>query len=671
MGYIALRNIASEYADSGTDFLQCLDIICECVLNLTHDGLHSRQLSDLASMLCDRNKTFAEVRNVVEQIHRNYHHILQRVISPFERIQDKLQFDEEELRTALANMQRYMHDLNSTAYFTDIARTYIDEIVEDLSSTVGGGEREVGDPFDVIHLSHADTVRRQVESDKPGQNLRRRYGGKGSGLVYINYLRIPTRDGFIFPTMLGQSDALDGEGDRVGDELVKHVRILEDDIERRDGVARIFGDPERPLLLAVRGGSVFSMPGMLSTVLFVGMNDEIAAGMAREDPWCAYDSYRRFLAQYARAVWDIDVESYDVVEEAKRRYQVAYKYDLPWEGMQEIAEATKSLIVREGHGAALDEILRNPFRQLRTSVQGVLDSWNDEAARRYRKMKGICDSWHTAVIVQEMALGNRKGEETKPGMDETRTSLTGVIPRTLVTELGVRELVGDFKFSAAGDDLVGGVTKSTSFHPITEMTTYLPMLNRRLRHSVSKLRRFMGTDQDIEFTVERGVLSILQSRAAEIGKNSRDAAFIDPGEESAHGIGIRGTAFRGLVAFDEKDLEELALEDLSARDDIDGTMVILDNPAPEHIPLILSADALLTARGGSTSHAAISVNGVQGRDYSAVTGATGLKVDARKHEATIVGKDGSVLFTIRKGDVVSIHGSTGAVYVGSRQLAHA
>ena len=125
------------------------------------------------------------------------------------------------------------------------------------------------------------------------------------------------------------------------------------------------------------------------------------------------------------------------------------------------------------------------------------------------------------------------------------------------------------------------------------------------------------------------------------------------------------------MAFDEKDLEELALEDLSARDDIDGTMVILDNPAPEHIPLILSADALLTARGGSTSHAAISVNGVQGRDYSAVTGATGLKVDARKHEATIVGKDGSVLFTIRKGDVVSIHGSTGAVYVGSRQLAHA
>jgi enolase/phosphoenolpyruvate synthase/pyruvate phosphate dikinase len=671
MGYIALRHVASEYTESGTDILQCLEIIYECALNLTHDGMHSRQLSDLASMLCDRNKTFAEVRNIVEHIHRNYHHILQRVISPFERIRDKLQFDEEELQTALANIQRYMHDLNSIAYFTDIARTYIDEVVEDHSRTVGGAAQQIGDPFDVIHLSHTDMVRSQVESDEHGENLRCRYGGKGSGLVYISYHRIPTRNGFIFPTTLGKSDVLSRNGERLGEELLKHVRILEGDIEQHDGVARHFGDPERPLLLAVRGGSVFSMPGMLSTVLFVGMNDEIAAAMAEEDPWCAYDSYRRFLAQYAQAVWDIDMESYDIVEDTKRRYQVAYKYDLPWEGMQEITEATKNLIEREGHGAALEEILRDPFKQLCKSVQAILDSWNNEAARRYRNMKGICDSWHTAVIIQEMALGNRKGEEIRPGMDETRTSLTGVIPRTQVTALGVRELVGDFKFSAAGEDLVGGVTRSTSFHPIEELATYMPMLNRRLRHNVAKLRRFMGTDQDIEFTVERGVLSILQSRAAEIGKNSREAAFVDAGEEAAHGIGIRGTAFRGLVAFDEKDREEMALEDLSERDDVDGTMLILDNPAPENIPLILSADALLTARGGSTSHAAISINGVQGRDYNAVMGVTGLKVNARKHEATIVGKDGSMLFTIRKGDIVSIHGTTGTVYVGSRQLTQA
>jgi pyruvate,orthophosphate dikinase len=410
---------------------------------------------------------------------------------------------------------------------------------------------------------------------------------------------------------------------------------------------------------------------MLSTVLFVGMNDEIAAGLAREDPWCAYDSYRRFLALYAQAVWGIDMETYNLVEDTKRRYNVTYKYDLPWEGMKEIAEATKSILEKEGQGAALEEMLADPFKQLETAVVAVFESWNADAARRYRNIKGICDTWQTAAIVQEMALGNRKDESFRSGMDETRASLTGVIPRTRVTDLGVRALTGDFKFSAAGDDLVGGVTKSISFRPIEDLAEYMPMLNRRLRHTVAKLRRFMGTDQEVEFTVERGVLSVLQSRAAEIGKNRRETAFVETKEEAAHGIGIRGGAFRGLVAFDEQDLAELELSDLEGRDDVDGIVVVLENPAPEHIPLILSGGALLAAKGGSTSHAAIAINGIEDRDYSAVMSANGLKVNSRKHEAVILDKDGHVVATIHKHDVVSINGSTGAVYVGSRELSHA
>jgi len=673
MGYMALRHIAEEYDEKGVNFVQCLDIIHECVSNLTHDGLHSRQLRDLSSMLCDRSKTYAEVRNIVEQIHRNYHHVVQRVISPFEKVRDKLEFDEEELRIALANMQRYMHDLNSIASFTDIARGYIEDEIEDHQRTVGGVEPKPRDPFDIIHLSHANEIRRRVEADDPCANLRDLYGGKGSGLIYISYHNIPTCDGFVFPTSLPKSGVLDGGGSKLADELVKHVRILEADIARRDGKAKTFGDPERPLLLAVRGGSVFSMPGMLSTILFAGMNDEIAAGLAKDDPWCAYDSYRRFLALYAQAVWGMDMESYNLVDDTKRRYGVAQKYDLPWEGMKEIAEATKSVIEKEGHGQALDEILSDPMRQLHTAVEAIFSSWNTDAARRYRDIKGICDSWHTAAIVQEMTLGNRKGEQIRPGMDETKASLTGVIPRTRVTELGVRSLTGDFKFAACGDDLVGGVTRSVSFRSIEDLATYLPMLNRRLRHTVAKLRRYMGTDQEVEFTVERGVLSILQSRAAEIGRNRVDNAFAETGDEATRGIGIRGGPFRGLVAFGEEDLEELAAQDLSQRGDVDGTIVLMENPAPEQIPLILRADAMLSAKGGSTSHAAIAINGIEERDYSAVMSASGLMVNTRKREATIVGKDGQVLVlcTLRKGDVVSINGGTGSVYVGSRALSHA
>jgi pyruvate,orthophosphate dikinase len=617
-------------------------------------------------MLRDTNKTYAEIRNVIEQIRRNYHHLVQRVTSPFEKVRDKIGLNEEELRAALANMQRYMHDLNSVAYFTDIAHSYIEDKDDSRAHVESSGSFPSNGPFDVIHLSHADEIKRRVESDDPTRNLRNLYGGKGSGLIYISYLNLPTRDGFILPTALPQSRVHKNNDGSLEKTVIEHLRTLEADIAKRDGVAKSFGDPDHPLLLAVRAGSVFSMPGILSTVLFVGMNDEIARGLAKKDPWCAYDAYRRFLALYGQAVWGVDMESYYVVEDTKRRYKVKYKYDLPWEGMKEIAEKTKTILQDEGHGKALEEILQDPIKQLLTTVHAVFHSWDSEAARRYREIKGICDSWQSVAIVQEMALGNRKNEEIRTGMDETKASLTGVIPRTRVTDLGLRAHTGDFKFSAAGDDLVGGLTKSISFRPIEELESFMPMFNRRLRHNVAKLRRFMGTDQEVEFTVESGILSMLQSRAAEIARNKKEMAFEDPGEEAAHGIGVRGSAFRGLVAFDKEDLEELRKVDLSQREDVDGVILVLESPAPEYIPLILSADALLAAKGGSTSHSAIAINGIEFRDYSGVMSATGLHVNTRKKEAVIMDKNGEVQHTIRKGDVISIHGTTGSVYVGTR-----
>ncbi len=666
ISFLTLRQIAGEYEERGVDFEQCLSIIHASVQNLTHDGLHSRQMNDLATMLKDESKTYAEVRNIIEQIQRNYHHLVQRVISPFEKMREKLGFTEEELRAAIANIQRYMHDLNNIAYFTDIAHSYIEGKGEDQIQFKNQGMSPSREPYDVIHLSHRDEIKKRVESEGLTCNLRDLYGSKGSGLIYISYLNIPTRDGFILPTTLSQKGA-NNSSKNMEEVVLKHLKILEADIGKRDNAPRIFGNPGHPLLIAVRGGSVFSMPGILSTVLFVGMNDKIAEGIAKEDPWCAYDAYRRFLAIYGQAVWGVDMEAYNLVEETKRRYKVKYKYDLPWEGMREIAEMTKKILDKEGHGESLEEVLANPHKQLFTAIDTVIRSWNSEAARRYREIKGICNSWQSVAIIQEMALGNRKNEEIREGMDETRASLTGVIPRTRITELGMRAHMGDFKFSAAGDDLVGGLTRSISFRSMDELESFLPMLNRRLRHNVAKLRRFMGTDQEVEFTVENGVLSILQSRAAEIGKNRKERAFQDAGEEDTCGIGIRGSAFRGIVAFDKKDLEELRNEDLAGREDVDGVILVLGSPAPESIPLILSADALLSAKGGSTSHAAIAINGIEDVDYSAVMSAAGLYVDGRKKVALITSKTGDIRHTIRKRDIISIHGMTGNVYVGTRK----
>jgi pyruvate,orthophosphate dikinase len=270
------------------------------------------------------------------------------------------------------------------------------------------------------------------------------------------------------------------------------------------------------------------------------------------------------------------------------------------------------------------------------------------------------------VIVQEMAFGNRTNLVIGAGMDEMQASLTGVITRTHPVDTGVREFEGEVKFSAAGDDLVSGISYSGSFRPIRELETLMPMLEMRLKHAVAKARRFFGTDQEVEFTVDRGVLSVLQTRRAEARLDAATDRFVDPGEPVTRGIGVLGGGFRGLVAFDDADLQELSAVDFEARDDVDGVLVVIDNPTPEDIPLIISAGGLLTARGGSTSHAAVAINGLD-RQFSGVVSAANLDVDVARHEAAIKDDQGNVVHRIRKGDIVSIHGTTGEVFIGSRK----
>ena len=671
MGYVTLRHVASRYEEDGVDLAQCLRIIDLCALNLTYGGLYSRQTLDLAGMLTDRSYTYAELMNVLQQIQRNYQSILRRLIEPFESMQDRLDLDEEELRIALANMQRFLHDLNSLAFFADTALSHIEHNISDLQVRVDG--KETSEPGEgpqekIVHLSHIEEIRALLEPSDHRQNVLARYGGKGSGLIYIKHLYIPTTDGFIIPTDVARRRALEKEDNWLDDAVQRHLEILESDLARDNGEPRRFGRPGNPLLLAVRSGSVFSMPGILATIVFVGMNDDIADMMAEDDPWHAYDSYRRFLSSYGQAVWGVDLEEYHLVEKSKEYHGVKYKSELPWEAMRDITESTKDILRKDGFGDALEEALQDPSKQLMASVRAVFDSWNHETARNYRAFKGLCDTWQSAVIVQEMAMGNRSNSGDHTVKDETNTSLTGVIPRTTLTELGERVCTGEFKFSACGDDLVGGLTKSLSFSPLEEMKSSMPMLSRRLYHTVCRLSRFMGTDQEIEFTVDRGILSVLQTRSAQIGTNKVINGFQDPGEETTLGIGIRGSAFRGVVAFNETDYEELRASNLEEREDVDGILLVLENPTPADIPLVLSADGLLASKGGSTSHAAIAINSIEHKDYYAVMSADGLRVNTHKQEAVIVDEEGNTRARISKGDVISIHGATGAVFIGSRPL---
>jgi len=264
-----------------------------------------------------------------------------------------------------------------------------------------------------------------------------------------------------------------------------------------------------------------------------------------------------------------------------------------------------------------------------------------------------------------MASGNRSNpEDIKPGMDEMRISLTGVIPHTQMTASGFRDFTGDVKFSACGDDLVGGLTAAKSFEPVQELHSQAPMLERKLKHISARLRRFLGSDAEIEFTVERGVLSVLQTRSAQMELHYSPRTFSDPGEPAGRGIGIAGGAFRGLVAFDEASAERA--RPTPGGPDVDGVLLVLENPIPDEIPLILSVDGLLAARGGSTSHAAVAVHGIDDKPYTAVLGVAELRVF--RNEAALIDARGEPVYTIRAGDIISIHGQTGEVYVGSRKV---
>jgi len=671
MGHLAVRHLASRYEAEGVPIARCLEIIRTAILNLEYDGLRSRELKDLSALLVDGSRTFNEVLNLLDSIQRIYHKILQRVTAPYEVMRERLGLGEDELRQLLGTMQRQMYDLNTMVYFTELVGSHVldPNIVADRTARVGeaAGPADRADP-EVIHISDREAIRPVVEDGQTSLNLRGRFGGKGASLLYISYLGLPTRDGFILPATWPRSGRHERERAEVEREIVEHLRILEADIARRDGAERRFGDQERPLLVAVRGGSVFSMPGILSTVVFLGMNDRVAARLAEDDPWQAYDAYRRFLASFSQAQFGLNLEGYDLVEATKRRYGVATKEDLPWEGMKEVVDLSKAAIRQKGFGEALDAALADPEKQLVAAVYSVFDSWNRETARRYRAIKGICDTWHTAAVVQEMAFGNRTNETVGPGMDETRASLTGVIPHTRMTEGGFRVLEGEFKFSAAGDDLVAGVTTSGSFRPLEELETVMPMLARRLKHVVARLRRFYGTDQEMEFTVDRGVLSVLQSRTAEKSVDLEIDAFHEPGEAATRGLGVRGGAFRGLVAFDDADRIELMGQDLSEREDVDGVLMVIENPVPEDIPVILSADGLLTAKGGSSSHAAVAINGLETKSLHAVMSARGLKVDTKQGEAVIQNPDGKARHRFRRGDIVSIDGAAGDVFIGTRPL---
>jgi pyruvate,orthophosphate dikinase len=501
-------------------------------------------------------------------------------------------------------------------------------------------------------------VRAFSEGDKDQRDL---LGGKGANLAEMTKLGLPVPPGFTITTEACRAYLQHGgEPDGLAEEVTDHLRALEETMGRR------LGDPDDPLLVSVRSGAKFSMPGMMETVLNIGLNDESVAGLARQsdDKRFAHDSYRRLLQMFGSTVLDIESAHFaDALDAAKRDRGTQDDLDLDADALAQLVETFKGL-VREHAGR---EFPQDPREQLDLAIRAVFDSWNTDRARLYRRQERIPEDLGTAVNVQAMVFGNF-GMDSGSGVAFTRDPASG--------EQGE---YGDYLQNAQGEDVVAGIRNTVSLADFAEV-------DRGSHHDLmtimARLERHYRDMCDIEFTVERGKLWMLQTR---VGKRTPEAAFriaihmVDEGliEMDEAVLRVTGAQLAQLMfpRFDESAARTLLATGMNASPGAavgkavfdsdtavewaergDDVILVRKETNPDDLRGMVAAQGILTSRGGKTSHAAVVARGM-GR--TCVCGAEALDVDTKAKEFRVRGGG-----TIREGDVISIDGTTGEVFAG-------
>jgi pyruvate,orthophosphate dikinase len=496
---------------------------------------------------------------------------------------------------------------------------------------------------------------------------RKLLGGKGAGLAEMTKLGIPVPPGFTITTEVCRLFYKGGE--RLPDGLMEEVRRAMKRLEELTG--KRFGDPENPLLVSVRSGAAISMPGMMDTVLNLGLNDRVAEGLARAtgDERFAYDAYRRFIQLFGKIVLGVEESLFNrALEEIKRERGAEYDTDLDAEALKELVKRYKAIIL-ERLGRPFPE---DPYEQLEGAIAAVFRSWNSKRCVDYRRQfkitPDIADG--TAVNVVAMVFGNM-GPDSSTGVVFTRDPATG--------EKG---LYGDYLPNAQGEDVVAGIRTP---RPIQELEAESPRLYRELVEISERLERYFKYPQDIEFTIERGKLWILQTRNAKMnaaakirssvdmakeGIISKEEAIlrvepeeleqllhkrVDPkfnGEALAVGVPASPGAASGIAVFDADEAE---------RRHRAGERVILvrEETKPEDIHGFFASEGILTSRGGKTSHAAVVARGM---GKPCVVGCSGISIDPVER----LFRAGGVV--VKEGDLITIDGGSGKVYLGQVPL---
>ncbi len=489
-------------------------------------------------------------------------------------------------------------------------------------------------------------------------------GGKGMGLAEMTSLGIPVPAGFTITTDACRAYLTNGKHvpDGLEAEVEEHMVALEERTGKR------FGDAGDPLLVSVRSGAAVSMPGMMDTILNLGLNDDAVAGLASrtDNPRFAYDSYRRLIQMYGEVVDGIDAHRFeDALTSLKEERGVQQDVDLSADDLQALVETYKQLYEEEtGHPFPQDA-----REQLRRAVGAVFESWDNPRAQVYRRAHRIPDDLGTAVNVVQMVFGN-KGGKSGTGVAFTRDPATG--------EQG---LYGEYLENAQGEDVVAGIRTP---EPIERMERRLPEAFEQLVETMRRLEEHYRDMQDIEFTVEDGQLYLLQTRSAkrtaaaalkaavsmvDEGLIEREEAvaridpqqldqllhpMIDPNasyDVAAKGLNASPGAASGKIVFDADTAAE--------RGEAEDVILVRWETTPDDIHGLIAAQGVLTAHGGMTSHAAVVARGM---GKPCVAGCEELSIDLKARKATI-GQE-----TVAEGDVITIDGGTGEVIVGEVDL---
>ena len=504
-------------------------------------------------------------------------------------------------------------------------------------------------------------------------NMRELLGGKGANLAEMTNLGLPIPQGFTVTTEACTEYYNDGK--KINEEIQEQIFAALKKLEEIQG--KKFGDNTDPLLVSVRSGARASMPGMMDTILNLGLNDIAVEGFAAKtgNPRFAYDSYRRFIQMYSDVVMEVPKSFFEkIIDELKAEKGVHFDTELTTEDLKELVKRFKAVYKENMNG---EDFPQDPVEQLMGAVKAVFRSWDNPRAIVYRRMNDIPGDWGTAVNVQAMVFGNM-GETSGTGVAFTRNPSTG--------EKGI---YGEYLINAQGEDVVAGVRTP---QPITKLAEDLPECYKEFMEIATKLEKHYRDMQDMEFTIQEGKLYFLQTRngkrtapaAINIACDLVDEGMIDEkeavlridaksldqllhptfdkeslkaGEVIGEALPASPGAAAGKVVFTAEEAKELGKGGKGER-----VVLVRLETTPEDIEGMVAAQGILTVRGGMTSHAAVVARGM---GTCCVSGCGEIKIDEEAKKFELGG------YTFHEGDYISLDGTTGKIYKGDIKTVEA